>query len=88
MVMNKQNIDLHIEELVLEGFAPGERYRIAATVERELAALFAQQGAPHSLIRGGEIDRLDGGAFEAVQDSKPEAIGARVAQAVYGGLKR
>jgi len=87
MGMKKQNIELNIEELVLDGFAPGDRYRIAAAVERELAALFKEQGAPQSLIRGGEIE-LHGGAFEAARGSKPEAIGARVAQAVYGGMKR
>ncbi len=87
MVVKRQNIELHIEELVLEGFA-GDRYRITAAVERELAALFTEQGAPQSLNRGGEIEHIDSGVIEASQGSKPEALGARVAQAVYRGLKR
>ncbi len=86
--MRPRNIELHIEELVLDGFAFGDRYRIAEVVERELAALFAEQGVPQSLSQGGETERLDGGAFEAAQGSKPETIGAKVAQAVYGGMKR
>jgi hypothetical protein len=86
--MRPRNIELHIEELVLHGFATGDRYRIAESVEREIVRLFSEQGVPQSLSKGGKIERLDGGAFEAVRGSKPEAIGAKVAQAVYGGLKR
>ena len=33
--MRTSNIKLHIEELVLHGFAPGDRYTIADAVERD-----------------------------------------------------
>jgi hypothetical protein len=82
------NIELNIEELALDGFAPGDRYRIAEAVERELARLFAERGAPPSLMRGGEVARLDGGTFEAARDSSATAIGSQVAHAVYRGLSR
>lgn len=81
------NIELHIEELVLHGFAPGDRHEIGAAVERELTRLFAEQGVPVSLANGGEIARLNGGAFSVTRGSKPEVIGAQVAQSVYGGMK-
>ena len=84
--MTPENIELHIEELVLRGFAPGDRYRIGEAVERELARLFAEQGALPSLTRGGSLAELNGGAFEMKPGFKAEAIGVRVAQAVYGGL--
>lgn len=83
--MRPKNIELHIEELVLHGFAKGDRYRIAEAVERELTRLFAEKGVPNSLSKGGEIERFDGGAFEMRQGSKAETIGAQVARAVYGG---
>ncbi len=86
--MKPRNIKLHIEELVLDGFAAGDKYRIADSVESELARLFTEQGAPKSLSQGGEIAHLDGGVFEAARGSRPEAIGAKVARAVYGGLNR
>ena len=86
--MNQKNIKLHIEELVLHGFAPGNRYRIAEAVERELARLFTEQGTPPSLTHGCQVDKLDGGAFDMAQGSKAEIIGAQVARAVYGGLSR
>ena len=85
--MMAKNIELHIEELVLHGFASGDRYRIGEAVERELAHMIAERDLPSSLADGGDIDHLDGGAFEAAQGSGPEAIGLQVAQAVYRGLK-
>jgi len=84
----KPNIELHIEELVLHGLAPGERDRIGEAVRRELARLLAEQGEPPGLARGGEVARLDGGSFVIAAEGKPDALGARVARAVYGGLNR
>ena len=86
--MRPKNIELHIEELVLEGFEQVDRYRIAEAVERELTHLFTERGIQPSLAGGGEINYLDGGAFQIAPNSRPEAIGAKVAQAVYGGLKK
>lgn len=83
-----KRIELHIEELVLHGFAPADRHRIGDAVQRELTRLLTEQGMPASLVQRGEMARLDGGAFEIARGSRSEAIGAQVAQAVYGGLSR
>lgn len=85
--MTPKNIELHIEELVLHGFAHGDRYRIGEAVERELVRLFAERDLPSSLADGGEFDHLDGRAFDVTQGSRPEAIGTQLAHAVYRGLK-
>jgi hypothetical protein len=84
--MRPQNVELHIEELVLRGFAPGERHRIGEAVERELVRLLDEHGVPPSLAQGIEVERLDGGAFEVAHGSKAEVVGVQVAQAIYGGL--
>jgi hypothetical protein len=81
------NIELHIQELILHGFAPADRYLIGEAVQRELARLFAEQGVPLSLSRGGEIALLHGVSFNVVPGAKAEAIGTQVAQSVYGGMK-
>ena len=86
--MRRANVELHIEELVLHGFAPGDRYRIGAAVERELARLFGDAGVPPSLMQSIDVGRLTGGAFQVAPDAKAETIGAQVAQAVYGELHR
>ena len=85
--MKPGNIELHIEELVLNGFGPVDRYRIGVAVEVELARLFAEQSVPPSLAQGGDIPRLDGGRFEVGPGSGAEEIGTHVARALYGGLK-
>ena len=87
-IQNPQSIELHIEELVLHGFAPGDRYRIGEAVERELTRLFAERGVPTSLTNGGEIVHQDGGEFNAPPGPKPEVIGIQVAQSVYRGVSK
>jgi hypothetical protein len=86
--MKPKNIELTIEELVLRGFAPGDRYRIGEAVEQGLSRLLADQGVPESLAEGGAIVSVDAGAFEVAPGSRAEAVGAQVAKAVYGGLRR
>ena len=81
-------VEVHIEELVLHGFQPHERHRIAEAVERELAQLFSNQAPPKSIARETHRESVDGGAFRVAQGAKPEATGAQVARAVYGGLQR
>jgi len=86
--MTPKSIELHIEELVLRGFSPGDRYRIGEAVEQELSRLLADRGVPQSLVQGGEIASVDGGAFEVAPGARAEVVGAQVAKAVYGGLWR
>jgi hypothetical protein len=84
--MKPRSVELHIEELVLHGFAPGDRHRIADAVERELARLFAEQGVPDALQSGFESPRVDAGSFQMAPDSRAETVGAEVARAIYGGF--
>ncbi len=85
---SNHSVSLHIESLVLDGFAPSDRYRIGAAVQRELERLVATQGLPPTLGRKGEIARLDGGEFQVARSAKADAIGTQIAQAVYGGFYR
>ena len=85
--MKAAEIELHIEELVLDGFAPADRYRIGDMIERELSRLLSEGGVPPSRIANPGQAHLDAGAFNVASVSTPEQIGAQVAQAVYGGLK-
>ncbi len=82
------NIELHIEELVLNGFKHSDRYEIGEAVERELTQLFKEQGIPPSFSRDGDTARLDAESFKMGDNSKAPMIGAQVAQAVYGGFRR
>lgn len=80
------NIELHIEQLVLDGFPPSERQRIGKAVELELTRLFTEQGISYSMSKGGEFRHLDGGKFNVAPNSKTNTIGAKVAQSVYRNM--
>jgi hypothetical protein len=81
-------IELHIDELVLHGFAASDRHAIGVAVERELARLIGEQGLPPAIGRSGERWRLDGGAFNLAAGAPAEVIGTQVARVVYAGLIR
>jgi hypothetical protein len=87
--MNAQpSIELHIEELVLHGFAPGDRHRIAEALQSALMHLLADPTMRGSLATPRETARLDGGSFQVPAHAKPKAIGAQVAQSVQRGMKQ
>ena len=80
------NIRLHIEELILEGFAPRDRDQIAAALAAELGRLLGERGVPQGLAGGGSIPRIDAGSFHATGTQRPQQLGAQIAQSIYGGL--
>src|SRR4029453_14073706 len=80
---SQPSFEVHIEELVLHGFAPGDGYSIGEAVERELQRLFAEPGAAPRLAQDSEVAHVDGGAFEVVRGAKAATIGSLVAQAIY-----
>ncbi len=84
--MKSPNVELHIGELILHGIAPGDRYRIAEAIERELARLLADEGVPRALSRAGA--ELNAGAFQMTSDATAKETGAQIARAVYGGISR
>jgi hypothetical protein len=87
MGMSSPNIELHIEELVLSGFPRAQRYEIADAISHELERLFARQ-VPPSLELGSTVERLDAGVLEIKPLARPEAVGAGIAQQIYGGMVR
>jgi len=84
--MKPPNIEIHIEELVLHGFAPGDRYRIAEAVEQELYRLFETKNASPLLLCGRDVPHQDAGAFTVQRGARAETMGAQIAQTLYRGL--
>lgn len=81
------SVSLHIEEVVLHGFDPRGRYAVADAVQHELTRLLTERGVPPSLGEARGAERLDAGSFHPARDTRPQALGAQLARAVYGGLK-
>ncbi len=82
------SVKIHIEELVLQGFAPGDRHRIAAAVEQELVRLMSEGGLPRLQGNPLTLGRIKGGAFKVTAGAKPQAAGTEIAQAVFRSLRQ
>ena len=80
-------VHLHINEVVLHGFDPGDRRALGAALQRELAAVIAREGIAPSL-GGGEVQRLDGGSFRVSDTPRPVMTAVGIARAVHGSLRR
>ena len=85
--MKSQSIHLHIEELVLHGFAPGDRHRISEAVEQELTRLISERPVFCNTRKNISRDHVDGGNFQMANPARPNAVGAQIAGAVMGGIR-
>jgi hypothetical protein len=81
-------IEVNIEELVLHGFDPGDKYNIAESIERELTLLLSTSGLPRAFDKMTKIDQMDIGSFELRPGLRAETIGSLIGRSVYRGLKR
>ncbi len=86
-------IEFVIDELVLVGFAPGDRHRIADAVARELATLGtdAQHALRHAAMSGGLTSTLrapDVSVGGALHHGVPsgDAIGTGVGRAIASAI--
>jgi len=86
--MKPPRIEVNIEELVLHGFDPRDRYRIGEAVEQELTRLFTEKGVPPGLEKSGDIPHLDGGSVKIESNLKASKAGVSIARSVYGGLRK
>jgi hypothetical protein len=85
--MSGCNVELHIEELVLHGFAFADRYGIGEALQRELTRLLQQQGIGPVLLERRNVEMLAGGTFEVPPPSTAQAIGSGIANALHKGLR-
>ena len=89
--INPTMVELHIDELVLHGFAPGDRYSIAAAVEHELSRLLSAQfaqGLPESFAQSSEHEHVDAGTFNVSPGAHSNSVGSQIAQTVHRGLNK
>lgn len=80
-------VRVHIEELVLHGFAPADRHRIAAAVETELARLTRNGGGTGWWQSSPVLEQINGGAFQVEAGAPPQKSGTQIAQTIYRSLR-
>jgi hypothetical protein len=81
--MNPREIDVHIAELVLHGFAPGDRWRIGDALDQELRGLLAAKGVPPAWLSSPQ--RIEARTICPASPTKPGDAGAEIAGAIYRG---
>jgi hypothetical protein len=81
-------IRLHIERLVLDGLAlEGLQPRqVQAALEAELTRLLAGGGLAPELAQETAVPALPGATVNWQAGEAPQALGARIGQAVYGSI--
>jgi hypothetical protein len=77
-----RNIDLHIEEIIMEGFSPRDRSRIASVVQQQLQQLLNQG----EIIQNRNTAHVDGGTIQIEPGASPEMAGRQIAQNLYRRL--
>lgn len=87
-VTRRHEVEVHIDELVLHGFAAGDRYAIAEAVQQELARLMGEG----RLLQSGQnhlaLKQIDAGAFQIQDGSKANDKGSQIARSVFRGLRQ
>jgi len=79
-------VELHIGELVLHGFSPGDRHPIREAMQTELERLFAERGLPHAWTGDSERPQLDGGEFRLTAHPRAETVGRQIAESLFSSL--
>ncbi len=81
-----KQIEIHIEELVLHGFPPQEKYRIGEALQAALHNHFEEKGLPPVLSSGGYIPVIDSGTFDMHSTEQPRGKAENIAATVYKGF--
>jgi len=84
------NINLHIENLILNGVSAEETHHpeISTAIQSELAHLLSNNESPLGLLPGKPTHSIQGGNISFEPNQNPKTLGRKVAGAVYQGLRK
>jgi len=82
------NVNLHIEQLILDGIdlPAHQREALAAAVQGELTRLITLGGISPGLQQGGALAQVAGDRLRLSAGQSPELIGEQIARSVYEGI--
>lgn len=84
------NINLHIEQLVLDGISVESHQRpvLKAALEKELGSLLTHNGTLPGLQSSGAFNTVRANSINVGEKNGPSDLGQQIARSVYGGLNR
>ncbi|MBN2385424.1 MAG: hypothetical protein JXB85_00260 [Anaerolineales bacterium] len=83
--MSRPRVEILIDELVLDGFRPGDRQRIAEAFSRELQQLVAA-GDAGALAQIGDRPLLRAGEVPLAPGARAEVVGSQLARTLHTSL--
>lgn len=85
---NNARITISIERVILDGLpvAAHQRGKLQAACEAELARLLANGALAVDLRTGGLLKQVPAGVLELNAGESPEALGKKLARAIYRGI--
>lgn len=84
-----EDIELHIEKLVLHGFDGCNAAHISAAVQQEIGRLLQEKGLPASFSANKEIGFLSiTGNLPSATGLRHQGIGNHIAQLIFNGTTR
>ena len=83
----KQDIEVIIDELVLDGFDLSQKYAILDALERELGSLLSEKGLLAKFDQPTlKIDRLDAGSISLRPEIRSASVGSQLGRALFASL--
>jgi hypothetical protein len=79
-------VEIEIEQLSLDGFAPADRFRIADAIKRELSRLMTERGMERPAGSRARVAKVDAGSFRVAPHASVESVARQAARAIHGGL--
>lgn len=88
--MNANNINIHIDRIVLDGLSIQyhQESQFKAAVETELAHLISAGGLSANLVSDWAVFQASAGVIHVADENNTTSLGQQVAQAVYEGLSK
>ena len=83
----KPTIEININELVLHGFSPADKFRIGQAVEQHVSLLSNKEGVPSSLQNNDEVHLMNAGDFRMAPNDSAGSIGNQIAGTIYTGFE-
>ena len=81
-------VELHIDELVVDGVEAFDSERFGTIVGQQFARLLAEHGLPAGLTRNLTSDRIESAPVELTRSTELDLLAIQLATALYAGLDR
>jgi len=79
-------VELHIDQLVLDGFSEVDRAELGGAIQTEFARVLAQRGFPRKAREEQSLAQLDAGAVPETASSDAGSIAAHLVRSIYEEL--